>query len=85
MVSGKGQGGPNSASTRPPPAFLPAVKLIMSQWVLGGHLENPTAGLLHPDLPFLAFLDFLAFFVARNFLAFWSVFPFFPRDFRGSA
>ena len=38
-----------------------------------------------PDLPFLAFLDFLAFFVARNFLAFLSVFPFFPRDFRGSA
>ena len=36
-------------------------------------------------LPFLAFLDFLAFFVARNFLAFLSVFPFFPRDFRGSA
>ena len=38
----------------------------------------------NPDLPFLAFLDFLAFFVARNFLAFLSVFPFFPRDFRGS-
>ena len=38
-----------------------------------------------PDLPFLAFLDFLAFFVARNFLAFLSVFPFFPKDFRGSA
>ena len=38
-----------------------------------------------PDLPFLAFLDFLAFFVARNFLAFLSVFPFFPRDCRGSA
>ena len=38
-----------------------------------------------PDLTFLAFLDFLAFFVARNFLAFLSVFPFFPRDFRGSA
>ena len=37
-----------------------------------------------PDLPFLAFLDFLAVFVARNFLAFLSVFPFFPRDFRGS-
>ena len=39
---------------------------------------------IFPDLPFPAFLDFLAFFVARNFLAFLSVFPFFPRDFRGS-
>ena len=38
-----------------------------------------------PDLPFLAFLHFLAFFVAPNFLAFLSVFRFFPRDFRGSA
>ena len=38
-----------------------------------------------PDLPFLAFLDFLAFFVARNFpCLILSVFPFFPRDFRGS-
>ena len=37
-----------------------------------------------PDLPFLAFFDFLAFFVAKNFLAFLSVFPFFPRDFKGS-
>ena len=34
---------------------------------------------------FLAFLDFLAFFVARNFLAFLIVFPFFPKDSRGSA
>ena len=33
-----------------------------------------------PDLPFVAFLDFLALFVARNFLAFLSVFPFFPRS-----
>ena len=31
-----------------------------------------------PDLPFLAFWDFPAFFIVRNFLAFWSVFPFFP-------
>ena len=38
----------------------------------------------YPDLPFLAFFDFLAFFVAKNFLAFLSVFPFFPRDFKGS-
>ena len=37
-----------------------------------------------PDLPFLAFWDFLVFFVARNVLAFLSVFPFFPRDFRDS-
>ena len=36
-------------------------------------------------LIFLAFLDFLALFVARHFLAFLSVFPFFPRDFSGSA
>ena len=44
-----------------------------------------TARVQSPDLPFLASLDFLAFFVARNFLVFWGVFPFFPRDFRGSA
>ena len=41
----------------------------------GGTLTNP-------DLPLL-FFDFLAFFVAR-ILAFLSVFPFFPGDFRGS-
>ena len=38
-----------------------------------------------PDLPFLAFLDFLVFFVAWNVLAFLSVFPFLPRDSRGSS
>ena len=38
----------------------------------------------YPDLPFLAFLDFLACFVARNFLVFLGVFPFFLRDFRDS-
>ena len=30
-------------------------------------------------------MDFLAFFVATNLLAFLSAFPFFPRDFRGLA
>ena len=38
----------------------------------------------YPDLPFLAFLEFLVFFLSKEFLAFFSVFPFFPRDFRGS-
>ena len=54
---------------------------------LGSSVGFPPDGLSTscPDLPFLAFLDFLAFFVARNFLVFLSVFPFFPRDFRGSA
>ena len=34
-----------------------------------------------PDLPFLAFLEFLAFFLPKpkEFLAFFCVFPFFPR------
>ena len=32
----------------------------------------------YPDLPFLAFWDFLAFFVARNVLVFLSIFPSFP-------
>ena len=33
----------------------------------------------NPDLPFLAFLDFLSFFVARNSLLFWAFFsPSFP-------
>ena len=36
-----------------------------------------------PDLPFLAFLEFLAFSLVRNSLLL-SVFPFFPKDFRGS-
>ena len=39
----------------------------------------------NPNLLFLAFLDFLAFFLSKVFLAFWGVFPFFPKDFRGSA
>ena len=39
---------------------------------------------IRPDLLSLLFFDFLAFFVARNFLAFFECFPFFPRDFRGS-
>ena len=38
-----------------------------------------------PNLLFLAFLDFLAFFLSKEFLAFLRVFPFFPKDFRGSA
>ena len=38
---------------------------------------------LRPDVPFLAPLEFLAFFFSKEFLAFFSVFPFFPRDFRG--
>ena len=33
------------------------------------------------DLPFLAFWDFLAFFVARNFLAFFERFPFLYQGF----
>ena len=45
----------------------------------------PANGGWNTDLPFLAFLDFLAFSFTRNFLAFFSVFPFFPRDLRGSA
>ena len=35
-------------------------------------------------LPFLVFLEFLAFFPCEEFLVFLSVFPFFSRDFRGS-
>ena len=31
----------------------------------------------------LSFLDFLAFFLSKEFLAFLRVFPFFPKDFRG--
>ena len=38
----------------------------------------------YPDLPFLAFFEFLAFFSYKEFLACLSVFPFFPKDFRGS-
>ena len=37
-----------------------------------------------PNLLFLAFLDFLAFFFCKESLAFLLVFPFFPRNFRGS-
>ena len=40
---------------------------------------------LHPVLPFLVFLEFLVFFSCEEFLFFLSVFPFFSRDFRGSA
>ena len=38
-----------------------------------------------PLLPFLVFLEFLVFFPCEEFLVFLSVFPFFSRDFRGSA
>ena len=37
-----------------------------------------------PVLPFLAFLEFLAFFPCEEFLVFLSVFPFFSRDLGGS-
>ena len=37
-----------------------------------------------PVLPFLVFLEFLAFSPCEEFLVFLSVFPFFSRDFRGS-
>ena len=39
---------------------------------------------LFPNVIFLAFLVFLAFFFGKEFLAFLLVFPFFPRNFRGS-
>ena len=38
-----------------------------------------------PDLLFIVCLDFLAFFFSGNSLSFLSVFPFFSKDFRGSA
>ena len=49
-----------------------------------GNAPLTLLGSFRPDLPFLAFLEFLAFFLSKEFLAFFSVFPFFPRDFRGS-
>ena len=39
----------------------------------------------NPDPPILAFFDFLAFFLFRFSLLFWSVFAFFSKDLRGSA
>ena len=38
-----------------------------------------------PDLPLLPFQDFLAFCFCKELLAFFSVFPFFSRNLRGSA
>ena len=38
----------------------------------------------NPVLPFLVFLEFLAFFPCEEFLVFSNVFPFLSRDFRGS-
>ena len=52
-----------------------------------GSWENGSDGSgfrFRPNLLFLAFLDFLAFFFREEFLAFLSVFPFFPRNFKGS-
>ena len=47
--------------------------------------ETGTVGTVFvPDLPFLAVLEFLVFFLSKEFLVFFSVFPFFSRDFRGS-
>ena len=39
----------------------------------------------NPVLPFLVFFEFLVFWPCKEFLVFLSVFPFFSRDFRGSA
>ena len=39
----------------------------------------------HPNLLFLAFFDFLSFFLCKQFLVFLSVFPFFSHNFRNSA
>ena len=39
----------------------------------------------YPDLLFLASFNFLAFSLFKEFLVFWGVLPFFPKDFRGSA
>ena len=38
----------------------------------------------NPVLPFLVFWEFLVFFPSEEFLVFFTVFPFFSRDFRGS-
>ena len=38
-----------------------------------------------PNLLFLAFWVILTFFLLKDFLAILSVFPFLPKDFRGSA
>ena len=45
---------------------------------------SSTSGRNNPDLRFLVFLDFPAFLLFEEFLAFLSVFPFFSKDFRGS-
>ena len=50
-----------------------------------GESLEAEVGRWFPVLPFLAFLEFLVFSLARNSLFFSSVFPFFSRDFRGSA
>ena len=44
---------------------------------MAGAKLGEISDLHYPDLPFLAFLEFLAVFVARNFLAFLSIFPWF--------
>ena len=45
---------------------------------------NGSSQCSYPDLPFLAFGDFLAFFFGEEFLVFLCVFPFLPRNFRCS-
>ena len=47
--------------------------------------ENRVGVFRNPNLLFLAFLVFLACFLFKEFLAILSVFPFFPKDFRGLA
>ena len=58
-----------------PLATYPLKSTRKSFWC-GRSIINRMVQMLGPDLPFLAFLDFLAFFAARNFLVFLSVFPF---------
>ena len=70
----------------PPPAVPGGVAPKFGSAVLHGGVAATIAGVaLHcaTTLLFLAFLDFLAFFFREEFLAFLSVFPFFPRNFKG--
>ena len=63
--------------------LLPSKESDVLQTAAGGLRSDQVLLNPYPDLPFLAFFEFLAFFLSEDFLAFFSVFPFFSRDFRG--
>ena len=60
------------------PAVLKTLRVVNQYTAIVNHYAAKVNH--YPNLPFLALLDFLAFFLFEESLAILSVFPFFPKD-----